>query len=148
MGPRLHRTLRRLRVAAWRFKRSPEQQDRAAMYATFAFIGLFAVGSVDAVVTGGADFAPGSAYAAEYRATQISARAAPLSAAAEESKPADTAKSAEGAAIDYSTTTEVLLGGPEIEIFATPLFEDVLAEGVKVEQPVPAAAAETDAVAS
>lgn len=107
------------------------------MAATFAFIGLFAVGSVDAIITGRADFAPGSAYAAEYQAVHVAAPAPVEVAAAEEPKPDNAAKSAEGAPIDYSFTTEVLLGGPELELFATPLFEDLLAEGDKAEQPEP-----------
>lgn len=131
---------RRARVGLWRFKRNPEQQDRAAMLATFAFIGVFAVGSVDAIITGGADFAPGSAYAAEYTPAHVSTTAPAAVAAAEEPKPEDAAKTAATANIDYSFTTETLLGGPELELVETPLFEDVLAAGDKVEQPEPLAA--------
>lgn len=109
------------------------------MFATFAFIGLFAVGSVDAIITGGADFAPGSAYAAEYQAAHVTSPAPQTLAAIEEAKPEDAMKTAAAAQLDYSFTTEVLLGGPELEISvgAEPLFEDVLAEGEKVEQPEP-----------
>ena len=138
IGPRLHMAFRHARVGLWRFKRSPAQQDRAAMVATFAFIGLFAVGSVDAIITGGADFAPGSAYAAEYTPARVAGPASVT--AAEAPKEDDTAKTAVTANIDYSFTTETLLGGPELELGATPLFEDVLAEGEKVEQPGPLAA--------
>lgn len=147
VGPRLHLAFRRARAGFWRFKRSPARQDHAAMIATFAFIGLFAVGSVDAIVTGRADFAPGSAYAAEYQAVHVGTPAPVEVAAAEEPKPDNAAKSAEGAPIDYSFTTEILLGGPELDLFATPLFEDLLAEGEKVEQPEPLAQIDADPAA-
>jgi hypothetical protein len=147
IGPRLHMAFRRTRAALWRFRRSPAQQDRAAMVATFAFIGLFALGSVDAIVTGGADFAPGSAYAAEYHSTRI-AEPAPVAVAAEEAKAEeDAAKTVMAANIDYSITTETLLGGPELDLVATPIFEDVLAEGAKVEQPEPMASIEAEDLA-
>jgi len=129
IGLRLHMAFRRTRAALWRFKRSPAQQDRAAMVATFAFIGLFAVGSVDAIITGGADFAPGSAYAAEYhpqRVVQPEAAPAPVVEVA-----STEAASKAVAELDYSFTTETLLGGPELELGVTPLFEDILAEGEK-----------------
>lgn len=146
IGPRLHMAFRRARAGLWRFKRNPAQQDRAAMFATFAFIGLFAVGSVDAIITGGADFAPGSAYAAEYQSVRVQAPAPQTLAVAEEAKPEDAMKTAATAELDYSFTTEILLGGPELEITvgAEPLFDDVLAEGEKVEQPEPVAAAEAE----
>jgi hypothetical protein len=115
IGPRLHMAFRKTRVTLWRFKRSPEQQDRAAMFATFAFIGLFAVGSVDAVITGGADFAPGSAYAAEYTPVRMTPVVAPVvEQAAEEAAPEEAVKMA--GEVDYSFTTEVLLGAPEPEL--------------------------------
>jgi hypothetical protein len=135
---------RRARIGLWRFKRSPVQQDRAAMVATFAFIGLFAVGSVDAIITGGADFAPGSAYAAEYTPARVAELAPVTVAGTEEPKEDDTSKTAVTANIDYSFTTETLLGGPELQLGATPLFEDVLAEGEKVEQPGPLAAIDAE----
>lgn len=117
------------------------------MVATFAFIGLFAIGSVDAIITGGADFAPGSAYAAEYHGVRTAAPAPVAVATVEEPKPEDAAKSAEAAEVDYSFTTETLLGGPELELLATPLFEDMLADGAKVEQPEPFAFVEAEAAA-
>ncbi len=114
IGPNAVRAFRYARVSLWRFKRSPEQQDRAAKYATFAFIGFFAIGSVDAIVTGGADFAPHSAYAAEYRPASITTPApASVLAAAELPTPEDALKAVE---VDYSLTTETLLGGPEAEL--------------------------------
>ena len=115
LGPRAVTAFRHARVGLWRFKRNPEQRDRAAKYATFAFIGLFAVGSVDAIVTGGADFAPHSAYAAEYRPTIIAA-AAPASAPAEIELPATEDAALKATEVDYSFTTETLLGAPEAEV--------------------------------
>jgi hypothetical protein len=116
MGPRLRTAYRHTRVALWRFKRSPAQRDGAAAIATFAFIGLFALGSVDAVITGGADFGPSAAYANEYRSAQVvTVQAAPVAAAiAEEPQPA--VKTLPAETIDYSVTAEVLLGGPEVVI--------------------------------
>lgn len=127
IGPRLHTAFRHGRAALWRFKRSPERQDRAAMFATFAFIAVFAVGSVDAIITGGADFTPGTAYAAEYAAHRVTATTLPVPAAelltTEEVTPEDALKSA--GEIDYSFTTEVLLGGPEESLaIAEPVTED------------------------
>lgn len=119
------------------------------MIATFAFIGLFAIGSVDAIITGGVDFAPGSAYAAEYQPARAMPAPAPAAVAAVEAAEAEdvATKSADGADIDYSFTTEVLLGGPELELASTPLFDDALAEGEKVEQPEPVAAIEAEPTA-
>jgi hypothetical protein len=145
IGPRLHMAFRRTRAALWRFKRSPAQQDRAAMIASFAFIGLFAVGSVDAIITGRADFAPGSAYAAEYHPARVEEALQPTLAPAEEPAAEDAAKSA--AAIDYSFTTETLLGGPELELVVMPLFEEVMAEGEKVAPPEPVASIDADPTA-
>ena len=147
IGPRLHTAFRRARVGLWRFKRSPEQQDRATMVATFAFIGLFAVGSVDAIITGGADFTPRSAYAAEYTPTRVAQPQPAVVSAVEEPKAEETVKTAAAANIDYSQTTETLLGGPELDLVSTPLFEDLLAEGEKVEQPDAIAAIDSEDLA-
>jgi len=126
IGPRLHTAFRKARVALWRFKRSPEQQDRAAMVATFAFISLFAIGSVDAIITGGADFAPGSAYAAEYTPARVTPVAAPVvELAAVDEAATDTTKTV--GEIDYSVTNEILLGGPEEALLA------VVEEPIEVE---------------
>lgn len=144
IGPRLHMAFRRTRAALWRFKRSPAQQDRAAMMATFAFIGVFAVGSVDAIVTGRADFALGSAYAAEYQAVRVTAPAPVVLAAVEAPAVEEATKAATAAAIDYSFTAETLLGGPELELVTTPMFEDIMAEGEKFEQPQPIATIEAE----
>ncbi|MGD9981712.1 MAG: hypothetical protein AB7H66_16960 [Hyphomonadaceae bacterium] len=97
------------------------------MYATFAFIGLFALGSVDAIVTGGADFGPSAAYAGEYRsAPVVMAAVTPASAAPIEDAAAVKAVLPE--AVDYSVTSEVLLGGPEIVI-----GDDIVIEGLTAE---------------
>lgn len=117
IGPRLHTAFRKARVALWRFKRSPEQQDRAAMYGTFAFIALFAIGSVDAIITGGADFAPGSAaYAAEYTPARVTPAAQPAAPVAVEEAAVSTTALKSAGEVDYSFTTEELLGGPEAEL--------------------------------
>lgn len=133
IGPRLHTAFRQGRVALWRFKRNPQQQDRVAMVATFAFIGLFAVGSVDAIVMGRADFAPGSAYAAEYRPERMVTLAPVVTAPVEETVTETALKSAESG-VDYSFTTEILLGGPiELDLASLPLAEEVLTEDEKLE---------------
>lgn len=104
------------------------------MVATFAFIGLFAVGSVDAIITGGADFAPRSAYAAEYTPTRITpAVVAPVvEAPVVEEAAVETALKAAGE-IDYSFTTEVLLGGPEEVEMAVAESDDMPAGGFTLE---------------
>ncbi|MBX3430126.1 MAG: hypothetical protein KF779_11160 [Hyphomonadaceae bacterium] len=136
IGPRLRTAFRRARVALWRFKRSPKQQDRAAMYATFAFITLFAIGSVDAVVTGGADFAPHSAYAAEYTPARVATVSRPVEepeTVVEEVAPSESMKAA--AEVDYSFTTEELLGGPLVEraVVEAPAIPDVSFEILKID---------------
>lgn len=123
LGPRTIKALRHARVGLWRFKRNPAQRDRAAMYATFAFIGFFAVGSVDAIITGRADFAPHAAYAAEYRPTSFAAPAPVVTTAAVE-EPA-TVEALKVTEVDYSFTTETLLGGPVMELAS---LEDVAPE--------------------
>lgn len=115
VGPRARLAFRHARVGLWRFKRSPVQQDRAAKYAVFAFIAMFAVGSVDAIITGGADFTPVSAYAAEYSPAQITRTVAPAPAAVVV-EPEEAKAVVKMAAVDYSFTTEVLLGGPEVTV--------------------------------
>ncbi len=107
------------------------------MVATFAFIGLFAVGSVDAIVMGRADFAPGSAYAAEYQPERMT-RLAPIVVAPVEEAVVEEAVKSAAVDIDYSFTTETLLGGaPEFEFAFLPVPEQVLAENEKL-QPAPA----------
>jgi len=147
IGPRLHTAFRHGRVALWRFKRSPAQQDRVAMVATFAFIGLFAAGSVDAIVMGRADFAPGSAYAAEYRPERM-VTLAPVAAAPVNEAVAEGAVNSAASDMDYSITAEVLLGGPpELELASLPVAEEVLAEDEKL-QLAPADEVQADKTAS
>ncbi len=146
IGPRLHTAFRHGRVALWRFKRNPVLQDRVAMVATFAFIGLFAVGSVDAIIMGRADFAPGSAYAAEYRPERLETLTPPVAAPAQEAAPENVLKVAVSD-IDYSFTAEVLLGGPpEVELASLTVADEALAEGEKV-QLAPAADVQADKAA-
>lgn len=147
IGPRLQTAFRKARVALWRFKRSPEQQDRAAMVATFAFIGLFAIGSVDAIITGGADFAPGQAYAAEFKPTRVTPVAQPAAeilAAEEEATAAEALKSA--GEVDYSFTTEELLGAPEAELMAAQelVIPDFTFENLKSGSSAPLADVQVD----
>ncbi|MGE0292688.1 MAG: hypothetical protein AB7P97_10050 [Hyphomonadaceae bacterium] len=85
------------------------------MYASFALIAAFAVSSVDAIVTGGADFGPSAAYAEEYQAASVAAAPNPAPPA-EPSGNADIPKTVAPQRVDYSFTTEVLLGGPEVII--------------------------------
>ena len=101
---RLYRTLRDDAAA----------RDRAAAVSTFAFIFAFAVLSVDYVVTGGPDWNP-DAEAAELPAAYTRAAVSPpprLSDAAQREQPAVV----EPAEIDYSFTTEDLLGGPGTDL--------------------------------
>lgn len=139
IGPRARMAFRHARVGLWRFKRSPEQQDRAAKYATFAFIAAFAVGSVDAIITGGADFAPGSAYAAEYRPTQFSQTVVTTPAAAAVEEP-PTEAIVKTVAVDYSFTTEVLLGGPDVTVTDDEFIDWLAVAPEGTEQPVDAVA--------
>lgn len=117
------------------------------MVATFAFIGLFAIGSVDAIITGGADFAPGQAYAAEFRPTRVTPVAQPAAeilAAEEEAAAAEALKSA--GEVDYSFTTEELLGAPEAELMAAQelVIPDFTFENLKSGSSAPLADVQVD----
>lgn len=81
------------------------------MLATFTCIGLFTAWSIDAIVTGGADFGPSPAYAVEYREPVHAPTALAAPAVPEEAPPV--LKTAMAEDVDYSFTTEVLLGGPD-----------------------------------
>jgi len=85
-------------------------RERIACVGAFAFIFTFFVGSVDAIVTGAADWNPG-AEAAEMPAayTQLVDYTPPQFTDAE--APPEAGEASE--LVDYSFTTEVLLGGPE-----------------------------------
>jgi hypothetical protein len=147
IGPRAHKAFRHARVGFWRFKRSPEQQDRATMIATFAFIGVFAFGSVDAIITGGADLGIGSAYAVEMPAgTRIvrpqATMPAPVVEALEEAAPS---KAVEDENVDYSFTTEELLGAPLLTFNEVALIEEAVVDTDKLLETVePAAAIATE----
>jgi hypothetical protein len=146
-GPRARTAFRHARVWLWRFKRSPEQRDRAAAMATFAFIGLFTLGSVDAIVTGGADFGPSSAYAGEYSSPRVIAPAPVSAPAVEIAAETEAQKTVAAEHIDYSFTTEELLGGPEplLAISDEPMADGFVIGGEKPVQalePVAGAASE------
>lgn len=101
------------------------------MITTFAFIAAFAIGSVDAIVTGGADFGPANAYATEYQPARVSAVQPLATPDAAEPVEEDVAelKTVTADAVDYSYTSEILLGGPEVVIIAEPiLIESVIPE--------------------
>jgi hypothetical protein len=148
IGPRAHKAFRHARVGFWRFKRSPEQQDRATMIATFAFIGVFAFGAVDAIITGGADLGIASAYASEMPAATRMVRpqatvAAPV--AVEVIEEAAATKAVEDENIDYSQTTEELLGGPLLTINDDAMIEELIVDTDKLLEAVePAAAIATE----
>lgn len=103
-------TYRRARVAIRKLRRDPDARDRATAMATFAFIGLFAVGSVDAIITGRADFGPSAAYAEDYAPGRVVA--APLAAAQQPVELPPELKPSAKENRDYSRTSETLLGGP------------------------------------
>lgn len=136
---RARTALRHARVWLWRFKRSPEQRDRAAAFATFAFIGLFALASFDAVVTGGADFDAGDAYAMSYASERVIAPTPAPAPVVEPEAPEEAVKAVVVEEIDYSYTTEELLGGPEETAFDETLFENAVADGGKGEASAPVA---------
>ena len=131
IGPRARAAWRHARVALWRFKRSPQQQDRASMIATFAFIGVFAVGSVDAIVTGGADFSVANAYAGEMPAPARVIQRQPEAAISEPAEETAAIKPATKENVDYSFTAEELLGGPLLAIEGNTLIDDAVIEADK-----------------
>jgi hypothetical protein len=146
IGPRAHKAFRHARVGLWRFKRSPEQQDRATMIATFAFIGVFAIGTVDAIITGGADFGVGSAYASEMPRTTRLIRfqsTVPAQVEVEATDEAAPTKAVEDENVDYSFTTEELLGGPLLAISDEALIEEAIGTD-KFGDAAPAAAIDTE----
>ena len=90
-------------------------RDRIACVSAFAFIFTFFIGSVDAIVTGGADFNAGAEAAEMPRAyVQHVNYTPPVFQDAE--APPEALEAIE--LVDYSFTTEVLLGGPEA-VFAS-----------------------------
>lgn len=108
---RVRRTWRNSRAWGLRTWRNPTKRERVKATATFAFIFAFAVGSMDYLITGGPDWNPdgGQAYASEYvapvRLSFATAEAAPL-------EPPPTLAEIDAKSVDYSFTSEDLLGGP------------------------------------
>ena len=97
---------------ARRIWRDPAKRDRVKAHLAFVLIFGFVVSSVDYLITGGPDWNPaGEAYAMEMRgprsyAAPVRAEPTALTATAEQ-------EAAAVEAIDYSFTTETLLGGPD-----------------------------------
>jgi hypothetical protein len=85
-------------------------RDRIACVSAFAFIFTFFVGSVDAIVTGAADWNPG-AEAAEMPRAYAQHVDYVLPAFSDAEAPPEEAQAI--ALEDYSFTTETLLGGPD-----------------------------------
>jgi hypothetical protein len=102
-----------------------ELRERIAATCAFSFIFVFAAASVDAIVTGAADWSPG-AEAAEYRAAPALAYVAPVFVGADEPP----AAREELALVSYSVSTEALLGGPDATL-PVGTQPEVLAEPVK-----------------
>lgn len=96
---------------ARRIWRNPAKRDRVKAHLAFLLIFAFVVSSVDYLITGGPDWNPaGDAYAMEMTgprsyATPVSAEPTALAAETEETELM--------AEVDYSFTTETLLGGPD-----------------------------------
>lgn len=103
----------------------PANRERSKASAVFAAIFAFTAAGVDYVVTGGPDWNPGGvAYAMEINPTQtrgdLVVRAGPLAP----TQNAEDDAWIEIAPIDYSFTTETLLGGPDTVLAAYEPFAD------------------------
>lgn len=112
IGRAARNTIERAAKRAQRIWRSPEKRDRVKMHLAFALVFALLVTGTDYVITGGVEWNPGGeAFAMEMPQTAQSAepvvRAGPLPPAAAEEE------FVELAPIDYSFTTETLLGGPD-----------------------------------
>lgn len=108
---------------AWVLKlwRNPQRRERLEARATFAFIAAFTIFSVDYLITGGPDWNPGGeAYAMEMvsptRAPTYWPEALPV-------EPLPEREAEIVAAVDYSFTSEVLLGGPQATLADATLAE-------------------------
>ncbi|UPT64367.1 MAG: hypothetical protein M0D54_07495 [Hyphomonadaceae bacterium JAD_PAG50586_4] len=116
---------RRLGRHARAFWAVPANRERSKASAVFAAIFAFTAVGVDYVVTGGPDWNPGGvAYAMEISQTQtrgdLVVRAGPLA-------PTQTTEEdawIEIGLIDYSFTTETLLGGPDTVLASYEPFAD------------------------
>jgi hypothetical protein len=102
---------RRVRDWVWNAWRHPARRERVKATAAFAFIVAFTAGSIDYLITGGPDWNPGGeAYAMEAPQPRVLAAAAPATL----SLPAPPGLTpAAPLEIDYSWTSEELLGGPD-----------------------------------
>ena len=102
---------------ARRIWRDPAKRDRVKAHLAFVLIFGFVVSSVDYLITGGPDWNPaGEAYAMEMRgprsyAAPVRAEQTTLTATTEE-------EAALAEEVDYSFTTETLLGAPDT-VFAS-----------------------------
>lgn len=123
------RTMRKMadRAAkrAQRIWQSPEKRDRVKMHLAFTLVFALLVTGTDYVVTGGPEWNPGGeAYAMEMPQSQVSAdlvvRAGPLPPATQDKEE----EWIELTPIDYSFTTETLLGGPDTVLAAYEPFAD------------------------
>lgn len=121
---------------ARRIWRDPAKRDRVKAHLAFLLIFGFVVSSVDYLITGGPDWNPaGEAYAMEMpgpRSYAAPVRAEPtnLVVTTEEELLVDE--------VDYSFTTETLLGGPDTVLATAPrAFEGKLGAAVAPEQPAP-----------
>jgi hypothetical protein len=85
-------------------------RDRIACVSAFAFVFTFFIGSVDAIVTGAADFNPG-AEAAEMPRTHVQHVTYTPPVFQDAEAPPEAFEAIE--LVDYSFTNETLLGGPE-----------------------------------
>ncbi len=104
------RALRRVRAKLSAGLRNRAVRERSAAAAAFALIAAVLVGSVDYLITGGPDWNPGAAEAAQIAPTPalIAAPVAPAPAP----DPVGAAPRFALEAVDYSVATETLLGGP------------------------------------
>lgn len=101
-----------LKLAARRWRRDEALRERAAASGAFALIAMFALGSVDYLVTGGPDWNPGG----EAQAAELP-RAAPILAVERAPEPVVAPPPSlilvAAALPDWSVAAEDLLGGPE-----------------------------------
>ncbi|MFO1016311.1 MAG: hypothetical protein U1E03_01865 [Hyphomonadaceae bacterium] len=113
-----HRAWRQTRAYALRTWRNPEKRERIKATTTFAFIAAFTVVSLDHLITGGTDWNPdgGQAYAMEVSRSFAQPVAPQVQTAELTSLAPVLAETEEPEPVDYSYTTETLLGGPDTEL--------------------------------
>lgn len=112
------RAWRQTRAYALRTWRNPQKRERIKATATFAFIAAFTVVSLDHLITGGTDWNPdgGQAYAMEISQSFAQPVAPQVQTAELTSLAPAFAEVEETAPVDYSYTTETLLGGPDADL--------------------------------